>query len=629
MGRESTNRHDNPGSDSTAMITNYRQVQLGQVLVALVVLICGVAGSVSALVTFDFETPYLVHPGRQVWDFCLVRDAGQYHVFYHAIPQHSTHPANADTIWHAASPDLRHWNILGPALTAGPDWYDEVAMWAPDVVHDDVSGRWAMFYTGVSGPMVQRACLAWSDDLDTWTKSTGNPVFEPDSLIYHWTPTQAWSSFRDPFIYHDGTQWNMLSTAALRLGGYPGYRRGIVHRAVSPDLENWSDAGVFYEHDGSTGRSHDLESVQYVVRGGWHHLFFVEQDLDVESVPTSHMVAADPSGWNMADRDVVDAGWAPEIKQFDSGAPADVFARLAKDQDPRDGSWFVTARFDSVRFADGGQTAEVLSGNPLVIDWPQRTGDAGLSAPTFGENGVLRDEQPLGSEGQGWFSSYENYGGPLSGVGQPGAAWGDSATGRLESRPFVVAGDYLRLLLAGGNFPETCFVALLDDATGTELSRLTTNNRNGFAERFWSLVPWRGRIVRLAIVDQETEPGGWLAVDGITEEMGDLSAVRRKPGDDAPGILLTALGVWPNPFNPRTTIRFEPARDGLYRVEIYDMAGRRVWSSRNLDAVAGVPVQVIWEGDDRAGQAVASGAYLCRVMIGAVTVGGTGMLLLR
>ncbi len=585
-----------------------------------------VAGSAVALESFDFETPYLVHQDQQVWDFSLIQNAGQYHVFYHTIPQHDAHPANADTIWHATSSDLRRWNIQGAALTAGPDWYDEVAMWAPDVVFDDASGRWAMMYTGIANKMVQRACLAWSDDLDTWTKSPANPVFEPDTLTYSWGPDQAWSSFRDPFVYHDGAQWNMLSTAGLRLGGYPGYRRGIVHRATSPDLVNWVDGGVFYEHDGSSGKTRDLESVQYLVRDGWHHLFFVEQDLAIGNHPTSHMVASDPTGWTMAERDVVDLGWAPEIKAFAGSSEPHVFARLAKDQDPRDGSWFVTTRFDSLRFDDGGRTPVVMIGDPLSNDWPARSGSGGTAAPTFGENAEWRGESALGSEGHGWFSSLENYGGPLAGVGLPGGALGDTATGRLESRSFVVSGGHLRLLLGGGYHPTTCYVALLDDFSGAELTRINATNSNRMSERFWDLAPWFGQRVRLAIVDNEVGPGGWLAVDGIEERAGDLSGVA---GNSPRGVLISGLEVWPNPFNPQTEIRFEMKRAGKYRIDVYDLAGRRVWYSDVGMAVGSGEVRVAWDGRDQQGRALASGAFLGRVVVDEQPVGQVRLMLLK
>jgi len=580
-------------------------------LLALGLGLPGLASPLLAQTTFDFETPYLVHPGIQTWDFSLVRDQGLYHAFYTAIPQHSPSPAYADTLWHATSPDLRRWDIVGAAVTIGPDPYDDVALWAPHVVFDEDSQRWAMLYTGVTTGMVQRACLAWSDDLYAWTKSANNPVFEPDSLTYHWAPTQAWSSFRDPFVYHDGSQWNMLSTAGLRLGGYPGYRRGIVHRATSPDLETWADAGVFYEHDGAVAKTRDLESPQYLVRNGWHHLFFVEQDLTISNHPTSHMVATDPLGWTMAERTVVDAGWAPEINRFDPEPEAEVFARLAKDQDPRDDSWFVTVKFDSVRFEDGGQTPVVMMADPLAETWPVRVGVSGGGAPTFGENGVLRNEPAQGMEGHGWFSSRENYGGPLFGVGQPGAALGDSATGRMESKPFTVAGGHLRLLLAGGYYPATCYVALLDAATDLELSRMTASSPTELQERFWNIGPWLGQSVRLAIVDDETRSGGWIAVDGIEERPGAPSGV---VPTQTQGLRLEA---WPNPFNPRTAIRFKMPRAGTYRVAVHDLAGRQVWQSPEASASDGENIRVVWNGRDQTGRTLASGTYFVQLLTGA------------
>ncbi len=580
----------------------------------------------TALVSFDFETPYLVHPTRQVWDFCLVNHEGQYHVFYHTIPQQDLNPANADTIWHAVSSDLYRWDIRGPVLTSGQGYWDEVAMWAPDVVYDDQTNRWAMLYSGVGNSMVQRACLAWSTDLETWEKSTGNPVFEPDSVTYFWSPTEPWAAFRDPFIYRDGQTWNMLSTAQLRVGGVPGYRRGIVHRAVSEDLVNWQDAGVFFENDSATGKWIVLESVQYLVRNGWHHLFFTYQDPEVEHAPTSHMVASDPTGWTMADVNVVDAGWAPEIDPFNTAADAEIFARLAKDQDPRDGTWFVTAKFDSVRFGSGGQIPVVIAVDPLGQDWPTRVGSAGAAAPTYGDNPTLRGEADNNVEGHGWFSSAENYGGPLSGVGLPGAALGDTSTGRLESRPFVVAGDYFRLLLAGGNHPATCYVGLVDDAMDEILTTIHSNGEIAMVERFWDIRNFHGRTVRMVIVDEEPGPDGWIAVDAIVEFNG-ASPVVDSDGRAAASPV-TGLGVQPNPFNSGTVIRFDLAGKGHVRLEIHDLRGRRVWSSVEIES-AGGEVRVAWNARDTAGRILPSGAYFYRVIHDGVAVAGARITLVK
>jgi len=483
-----------------------------------------------------------------------------------------------------------------------------------------------MFYTGVGQGMVQRACLAWSDDLEVWEKSTANPVFEPDSVTYFWSTTEAWSSFRDPYLYHDGQQWNMLTTAHLRLGGVPGYRRGIVHRSISTDLENWTDAGVFFEHDGSGGRSNALESVQYLVRDGWHHLFFVEQDPAIEHHPTSHLVAMDPAGWSMSGLTIIDSGWAPEIEPIATSSETEIYARLAKDQDPRDGTWFVTAKFDSVRFGPGGAVPQIIPADPLGRDWPVRSGTVGVAAPTFGDNPVWRNEESLLPEGHGGFGSFENYGGPLGGVGNPGATLGDTAVGRLESRPFTITGDYIRLKLAGGQYPATCYVGLVDDLTDEVLTTIHPNGETVLTERFWDVRGFPGRTVRMVIEDTETGTAGWIAVDGIEEFVGPSPVL--ETGRGAPGRPAAVLAAHPNPFNARTEFRFETEAAGSGWLEIFDPAGRRVWRSRDFEISAG-EARIVWDGRDTGGRNLPSGVYYGRVILEGIPLAGARLTLVK
>ncbi len=65
----------------------------------------------------------------------------------------------------------------------------------------------------------------------------------------------------------------------------------------------------------------------------------------------------------------------------------------------------------------------------------------------------------------------------------------------------------------------------------------------------------------------------------------------------------------PNPFNPRTTIRYTLAQAGHVELEVYDAAGRHV---RTLvrELVSAGEHEVYWSGRDDAGEAVASGVYL-------------------
>ena len=67
----------------------------------------------------------------------------------------------------------------------------------------------------------------------------------------------------------------------------------------------------------------------------------------------------------------------------------------------------------------------------------------------------------------------------------------------------------------------------------------------------------------------------------------------------------------PNPFNPQTTIPYRVPWSGVrVRLAIYDASGRLIRVLVDEQQDAGVR-SVVWRGDDRAGQTVASGVYFC------------------
>ena len=95
------------------------------------------------------------------------------------------------------------------------------------------------------------------------------------------------------------------------------------------------------------------------------------------------------------------------------------------------------------------------------------------------------------------------------------------------------------------------------------------------------------------------------------------------PGDtptNAPPTRAASFDVHPNPFNPRTTMRFALPRAGVAaRVEIFDARGRRV---RTLfdDVSEDADLALVWDGSDDRRRRLASGVYLVR----AVTDGFVG-----
>lgn len=70
--------------------------------------------------------------------------------------------------------------------------------------------------------------------------------------------------------------------------------------------------------------------------------------------------------------------------------------------------------------------------------------------------------------------------------------------------------------------------------------------------------------------------------------------------------------IYPNPFNPRTTIAFELAEIGAIELAIFDLRGRLVRVVASGSWPSGRH-QTTWDGQDDGGQAVPTGTYCCRL----------------
>ncbi|MBK8167769.1 MAG: S8 family serine peptidase [bacterium] len=82
---------------------------------------------------------------------------------------------------------------------------------------------------------------------------------------------------------------------------------------------------------------------------------------------------------------------------------------------------------------------------------------------------------------------------------------------------------------------------------------------------------------------------------------------------DTPAAAYRLLPNRPNPFNPRTEIRFELARAGTPRLAIFDLRGHKVRDLLSDQPFAAGVHAVPWDGRDDAGHDVASGLYISRI----------------
>ncbi|MEZ4388019.1 MAG: YCF48-related protein [Candidatus Krumholzibacteriia bacterium] len=99
----------------------------------------------------------------------------------------------------------------------------------------------------------------------------------------------------------------------------------------------------------------------------------------------------------------------------------------------------------------------------------------------------------------------------------------------------------------------------------------------------------------------------------------DLTAtpVVEDPGDEsAAGVRACRVTqVYPNPFNPRTSLRYALAAAGPVRLTIHDLRGRRVRNLVDGSRAAGEHA-AFWDGTDDAGRGVAGGVYVYRLESG-------------
>lgn len=136
--------------------------------------------------------------------------------------------------------------------------------------------------------------------------------------------------------------------------------------------------------------------------------------------------------------------------------------------------------------------------------------------------------------------------------------------------------------------------------------------------RQWRISGPNGGRVRLEGVNQglEIQDGAlWRPVtaedrrEGVPAGSLARPALGGVPGEDPAEPAGFALHpAWPNPFNPETMLEAELPVDGVARLEIHDLAGRRLRTLLSGPQPAGRQ-SVRWDGLDQSGRPVASGIY--------------------
>ncbi len=608
--------------------------------ITFIILISGNAAGVISTTGFDFEEPVFTEPGVLVKDHSLIIIDGKFHLFYIRDQQKN--------FGHAVSEDLEHWSIMEPVLETGPEEWDIKYIWAPHVVpYSDFPGYLFMYYTGLNSNMAQQTCLAATTAPSGWEKAS-SLIFTPfhgDTAWMKWDQND-YSDFRDPCFFHDQGGYYLIQTARANNG------RSALALSRSDDYLRWSDAGPLYVHN----NSNILESAFLMKRDDIFHLFFTERSVGGISHMSSETLTG---GWDIKTRRVIDGGHAAEITR--TSEDIYIISRHTN-YNTAAGNDFYSIRFDTLCWE--GNVPQVNLSQSFQGNWKIMCGTAFQHQPVFRNNFAFRGDHSTdpGFEGDWWIGTSESFCGPMTGTA-PGDYRGDEPRGEIRSSCFRIRGRSMRLLVGGGNYPDSCYIALCEAGTDRILCSETGRNCETMSERIWNLNPFRGKLVYLKIVDNCSVAFGHINVDGIRERMSyaepppddgnyrlepdkGLKKVRldgEGPGENelpepGPGNSLlkakpptpsqSTLSNYPNPFNPVTTIEVISAPVSRLEIILYSIAGK---------AVRQIPVRtdqegratVTWNGRDSRNHKLPAGVYLARLTSGSGILATHKLILIK
>lgn len=152
-------------------------------------------------------------------------------------------------------------------------------------------------------------------------------------------------------------------------------------------------------------------------------------------------------------------------------------------------------------------------------------------------------------------------------------------------------------------FPVTLTATVANNWTWAVLSGTPPDYHTGAAE---SDLYAALRFTRVSV------PAGvtWVSEDGVF--LRDVAAVEEAAR--LPRALRLGQNA-PNPFNPRTTIKYVLPEAGPARLSVFDVAGRLVCTLVDESMPQGTH-EAVWDGRDAHGREVGSGSYLARLEFG-------------
>jgi hypothetical protein len=131
-----------------------------------------------------------------------------------------------------------------------------------------------------------------------------------------------------------------------------------------------------------------------------------------------------------------------------------------------------------------------------------------------------------------------------------------------------------------------------------EFVQIETTNQMTYTENVQESGHYQYYVSAIYEDEYESAPSNTVEIDV------DVSA------DDIIPAVTSLRNIYPNPFNPQTTIAFSLADHESITIEIFNIRGQLVRTLLDSEYEAGHH-QIVWNGRDEKGRQLASGVYLC------------------
>jgi len=146
---------------------------------------------------------------------------------------------------------------------------------------------------------------------------------------------------------------------------------------------------------------------------------------------------------------------------------------------------------------------------------------------------------------------------------------------------------------------------------GANVTNLTYSTTTNSAGAYVLYVQTGENALQVSAVGYQTQTRTNIIIHRNQVEVVNVVLIRQTAADDPQSpVAATALnGIYPNPFNPQTTISYSVKEAGRVKLEVYNIKGQKVRTLVDEDHATGRYTRVFDARDNR-GRSISSGVYL-------------------